>query len=114
MRHIVSGRRFSCLVLAWTALLLPRDLQATDPTAPFHIVRQGQPAATVVVPAEARQWAKTAGDWLVKYVHKASGAKLPVHIEGKPLPPGRLISVGPTALAKKADIHGDKLKWDGS
>ena len=113
MRHIVSGKRFSCLVLAWTALLLPRDLQATEPVAAFQIVRQGQPAATVVVPAEAQQWVKTAGDWLVKYVHKASGAKLPVHIEGKPLPPGRLISVGPTILAKKAGIHGDKLKWDG-
>jgi hypothetical protein len=71
MRQFASSRQFACVALALAASLVPRDLLAVDPAAPFQIVKQGQP-----------------------------------------LPAGRLLSVGPTALAKKAGVTGDDLKWD--
>ena len=112
MHHILSRRPLSIAVLAWTAILLPLQLQAADSRDHFAIVQQGKPAATIVLPARAKQWITTAGDWLVEYVHKTTGAKLPLHIEGKPLPAGRLISVGETRLARDAGITAEKLKWD--
>ena len=75
MHPILSGRPLSIAILAWTAILLPLQLQAADSRDHFAIVQQGKPAATIVLPAKAKQWITTAGDWLVEYVHKATGAK---------------------------------------
>ena len=112
MYHTAMGKQATFACLASVVMLLAPVVPAADAKDPFQIVQQGEPAATIVIPDPAPQWITTAAEWLVEYVHKATGAKLQVHVEGKPLPQGRLISVGPTRLAKAAGVTGDNLKWD--
>src|SRR3990172_5101577 len=76
------------------------------------LVKQGQPNCTVVVPKDAGIWTTKASEWLVDYIHQASGAKLTIVSEDQ-APSGTLISVGNTKLAEKAGIDISDLKWDG-
>ncbi|MEE3372308.1 MAG: hypothetical protein VX346_23435, partial [Planctomycetota bacterium] len=112
MVRTAISRQFRFVALTALALSLTSGLPAANRNERFKIVQQGQATATIVIPAEAQQWTKTAADWLVQYVQKSSGARLPLHVEGAPLPTGRLISVGATRLASEAGISAENLKWD--
>ena len=111
MVHTTLSREIGFIVLTILTTSLTLQL-AADTNEDFKIVQQGKPTATIVIRADAPQWTKTAADWLVEYVHKASGASLPLYVEGQPLPAGRLISVGATRLASEAGISAENLKWD--
>jgi len=99
--------------IAVVVLLVSSGVRGEEGSSGFPIVSQGRPSATIVLPAKAGRWVKTAGSWLVEYVKKSSGARLAVHVESDGLPEGRLISIGPTQLASRAGVTGDDLKWDG-
>ena len=101
MVHTTLSREIGFIVLTILTTSLTLQL-AADTNEDFKIVQHGKPTATIVIRADAPQWTKTAADWLVEYVHKASGATLPLYVEGQPLPAGRLISVGATRLASEA------------
>ena len=98
MRQIIV-HAFLC-VAAWTAwgLLLTKAAAAAD----MVIVQDGQPQATIVVAKEGadtiKQKVKTAADELQAYVHKISGAKLPI-VDDAQSPAGKLILVGRSRLS---------------
>ncbi len=76
------------------------------------LVKDGQPASTIVIPKNADEWTNRSAEWLQSYVQQSTGAKLPILSDDKELA-GTLISVGKTALAEKAAIDLSDLKWDG-
>ncbi|MBM3473324.1 MAG: DUF4838 domain-containing protein [Armatimonadetes bacterium] len=67
------------------------------------IVRDGQPAATVVTAADAGPKVSAAVAELREYVRKMSGAELPVATDAAP-PEGRLILVGPSRLTRDLEV----------
>jgi len=76
------------------------------------LVKDGTPAATIVIPAGSDSWTRRAADWVRHYVKEATGADLRVVTEGADVT-GTIISVGHTELAQKAGIKTDDLKYDG-
>ena len=76
------------------------------------LVQDGKPVATIVTPDKPTHWETVAAEWLQTYVQESTGAKLPIVAESK-APKGALISVGHTAMAKRAGIRTDDLKYDG-
>jgi hypothetical protein len=75
------------------------------------LVQDGRPVATIVVPVSPDPWTQKAAGWLLDYVEKATGARLPVVTESKAVL-GPLISVGATKLAASAKLAGSDWKWD--
>ena len=98
MRQIIV-HAFLCVAActAW-GLLLTKAAAAAD----MVIVQDGQPQATIVVAKDGadtiKQKVKTAADELQAYVHKISGAKLPIVNDGQS-PAGKLILVGRSRLS---------------
>ena len=76
------------------------------------LARDGRPACTIVIPDKEDHWDAAAAAWLKEYVHKASGATVPI-VPEKDAPDGTLISVGHTKMARQAGIRTDDLKYDG-
>ncbi len=68
----------------------------------FILVQNGQPAATIVLAEKPSENAKVAAAELARYVHKISGAELPISSD-KQTPGGRLILVGPSRLTERID-----------
>jgi len=83
------------------------------PKQMLALVKGGRAAATIVTPANPGKWTHEAARWLQEYVQKATGAKLKVVAEDKPMPAGALISVGHTKMAATAGINSSGLKYDG-
>lgn len=89
-------------------------LVAASSDAPIRIVDQGQPRAVVIVPAKPSAQVQTAAGLLVDYVHRASGAKLPVVKESDgSRPAGVPIFVGPCTAAQKLAGGLERLDADG-
>ena len=78
----------------------------------LHLIEDGQPAATIVVPENPGRWTQEAAAWLQEYAQKATGAKLRVVTEDI-APEGTLISIGHTKMAAAAGIDAHGLKFDG-
>jgi hypothetical protein len=76
------------------------------------LVKDGKPAATILVPEDSTFWTTKASEWLVEYVRKASGAELDVQSEAEGIPTGVIVSVGPTELAAESGVDCRGLKWD--
>jgi len=96
--------RRSALSLS-AVLLLAAAAQALD------IVKDGKPAATLVIPRDAGVYQKWAAGGLQDYIKKATGAALRIAAEPG-APKGNLISIGHTDLARRAGVTTDDLKWD--
>ena len=78
----------------------------------LDLVNDGQPAATIIIPATPRYWTEQAAGWLQQYLKKITGAELQVVTEDT-APEGTLISIGQTELAKSEGISVKDLKWAG-
>jgi len=78
----------------------------------LDLVSNGEPRATVVLPQKPDAWTQQAGEWVLEYVKKATGATLALANEPGPAE-GNIIAVGHTELAKNAGVSLDGLKWDG-
>ncbi|HRU05988.1 MAG TPA: hypothetical protein P5137_09470, partial [Candidatus Brocadiia bacterium] len=78
----------------------------------FDIIKDGKPAATILLPAQASAIEQDSAKTLVKYLKQASGAELSVIVEPAE-PKGSVISVGATALAQKAGVNASGLQADG-
>lgn len=78
------------------------------------LVENGQPRATIVIPADASPTVQEAARELGAYLEKMSGAKLPVVKEGEPVT-GTRIDVGLTQAARKRVPKGfigdDERVW---
>lgn len=107
--RVYSRQTASCLVFAG---VLFAALASAVPASALTLVKDGQPACSIVVPKNADEWTSKAAQWLKEYVHKVSGAELTIVSEAQ-APSGTLISVGHTNLAEKAGIDVSDLKWDG-
>ena len=98
----------------WVSLVmvsaLSLVLQAQD--GRLHLIEDGRPAATIVIPANPGIWTREATNWLQGYVQKATGAELEIVAEAE-APAGTLISVGHTKMAATAGIDTSGLKFDG-
>ncbi|MDY0167455.1 MAG: DUF4838 domain-containing protein [Thermoguttaceae bacterium] len=78
----------------------------------LRLVDSGEPRATVVVPEDADAQTAAAAELLVQYIERASGAKLPIQPDGKPLD-GVAVHVGLTRYARALDRAWDELDADG-
>ncbi len=81
--------------------------------AALDIVKDGAPAARIVVPDDADPYTKLAAEWIQTYVKRGTGATLPIVAEGNDQSAGPRICVGATKAAASAGIRGDQIKWDG-
>ena len=99
--------RFLVMVMCLTAVC-----RAGHCADSLWLVKDGKPTATIVVAADAGNYQKWAAQRLRDHVKTASGATLPIVLETK-APAGTLISVGHTAMAKKAGITTADLRYDG-
>ncbi len=75
------------------------------------LVKNGQPRATIVIPANPEKWTESAANWLQDYVQRSTGAKLPIVREGDSAA-GTIISVGHTKMAAQAKVASNDWKWD--
>lgn len=78
----------------------------------LYLVREGQPAGTIVIPQDTDPWTKQAAEWLQVYVEQSSGVRLQIVGEGQQAD-GVVVSVGHTRMAREAGIDVTGLKWDG-
>ena len=99
-----------CAAAFWVGVLVLAGAPAAN--AAFEIVSAGRPRATVVLPADASREVRDAGHWVVEYVERATGAKLPLVAEGEPAE-GNLIAVGHTRMAQEAGISVEGIEYDG-
>lgn len=110
----------SSLMFVFAALCTAASSAEPGPHEPAHgsrqadlfLVAQGKPVCTVLLPSEASEWEKRAAGWLRDYVHRASGARLPLAQEPAN-PEGTIIAVGHTARAAEAGIELDMIRYDG-
>lgn len=72
----------------------------------FEIVRDGEPAATIIIPIGASQAEEFAAEELQRIVHTISGCLLPIIIEGKSVS-GNLISIGTTNISRTENVSID-------
>ena len=75
----------------------------------LSLVKDGESAATIVIPGKPTQWTTTATEWLVKDLNKASEARLSVIRVGDEHPSGTSISLRPNVpavAAKNAEERG--------
>ena len=77
----------------------------------FTLIRDGQAAATIVIPVEADAWTRRAAGWLQDYLQKIGGIPLRIANENESMG-GPRISVGHTKLAAAAGIEARGWKWD--
>ena len=80
---------------------------------PLELVQEGQPKATIVIPATAPYWTQVAASWLQDYVEQATGARLPL-ADDRTETLGTVISLGHTRLARAAHIDTTGIRWDGA
>ncbi|HIE51641.1 MAG TPA: DUF4838 domain-containing protein [Armatimonadetes bacterium] len=87
--------------------------------APFPLVKEGVPQATIVVPAQATAAERNAAQELQTYLRKITGATLPLLSEGtsdgadSPEGPDSTVHVGGTDLVRRLDLGWERLDPDG-
>jgi RNA polymerase subunit RPABC4/transcription elongation factor Spt4 len=79
------------------------------PVRALTLARDGQPAVTVVYAAEATAAERMAANEVVDYLHRITGASFQLQAEGKTLPNGSRLFVGPTTFARNHGLTADKL-----
>jgi hypothetical protein len=92
------------LPLAFLACLMMDNSSARD----FVIVQDGRPAATIVTAATSSENARDAALELQQYVHRISGAELPI-VNDSQEHSGSLILVGPSRNKSKSTRTGLRL-----
>lgn len=100
-------RKIPTLITTALALLLPASAFAS-----FHLVREGKPACTIVLPENPGALEKEGAETLVKYLEMATGATIPV-IREPASAPGAILSFGRTSLAREEGITDRDLEHDG-
>jgi len=94
--HIITFAVMSVFTMVWIS-------GAVSSAAEFSVVKDGKPAASIVLPEKENLKAKAAAAELQTYIEKISGAKLPL-VESGSLPTGNLILVGRSSLVDKLGI----------
>ncbi len=105
MKSLISAREFLVVALA-TAMILTGARSTKAQAAGVTLVTDGVPQALLMVEAGAPK-SMQAAEALQTYLERMSGAKLPLVIEGEPLPdgaPAGRIHVGHTAVARGLDV----------
>ncbi|MFW5798101.1 MAG: DUF4838 domain-containing protein, partial [Planctomycetota bacterium] len=98
--------------------LNPVEAHRTPQVPPTALVRDRQPLATLVVPADGTPWkGKTsieqlAANELADYVELATGARLPVMTDAE-RPTGTLVLVGASQLSAQQGITAEDLPGEG-
>ncbi len=84
---------------------------------PLRLVDNGKLQAAVIVPEAADTQTMAAAELLVEYIERASGAKLPIQLEGKLEDKGAVhqpvVYVGSGHLVQSLNLGIDKLDADG-
>lgn len=78
----------------------------------LDLVKDGKPAATILLPAQPSPSERSAAAVLVKYLAAATGVKLAV-VSEPAQPEGNIVSVGRTERAKAAGVGDEGLVYDG-
>jgi len=78
----------------------------------LDLVREGKPAATIVLPEQANAVEQAAAQALANYIKQASGVALKV-VKEPETPEGPKVSVGRTRLAQAAGVTTEGLEYDG-
>ena len=113
MKHVkLAGVVLLCAGMLGCLAVHGREAIAAPAGGELAIVRDGKAVATLVIADKPTHWERVAAGWVRSYVNKSSGATLSV-VAGSEAPAGMLVSVGHTALARKAGIRTDDLKYDG-
>jgi hypothetical protein len=79
----------------------------------LEIVGDGSARAVIVIPDDAGPTPSLAAKILRDYIRKISGCELGILPESKAPESGALISVGRTAMSRRAGLTTDDLKYDG-
>ena len=109
-----GGRQGSLIALFFLGALVAAARAAVPavPSAKQFIVRDGKPAATIVLPAQPSAVERYAAEELVEHLAKATGQRLPTEREeaARPASDGRVrIYLGATAAARANGIEPEKL-----
>jgi len=101
IRSQKKGRnvRTGSWVVAGLVLIVALGMHTCLEAAPVVLVEEGQPRATIVVPAEASPTVRRAADEVRGYLEQMSGARLPIAAEGDAVA-GMRIDVGLTELTR--------------
>ena len=102
-----SAQAVSSLILAALVLIF----SAVHGYA-LDLVKNGRPAATILLPKEVHASEQKAAEALVKYLKAASGAELKI-VKEPHLPEGAIVSIGQTQAAARAGVTAESLPWDG-
>ncbi len=76
-----------------------------------ELARDGQPTASIVLPADATATVRLAAEELARYLERVSGARLPV-VDEAAQPAGPVVHVGPTDAARAAFPELDHAERD--
>jgi hypothetical protein len=116
MSFILSGSIYASTALENTALNRIQNEKAPE-HAPLSLVKDGVAQAVVVIPESSGPKAeiyRRSADELIRYIEKATGAKLEIFEENKPLPVGKkLILIGESPLTIKYGISSTDLPLEG-
>ena len=93
MRTSLVVPRIARMILAISALMVPVAKGDALAGGDLVLVKDGQPASTIVTAAQPSENARVGAAELAKYVEKITGAKLPIATDTAPLT-GTLILVG--------------------
>ncbi len=96
---------------AFAFILLGCTLEAWSAAPSFVLVRDGRPAATIVIAAAPSAQAGAAAEELRAYIEKISGARLPIAMDGR-APSGPLVLVRRGARGGGARVACDR-PFDG-
>jgi hypothetical protein len=94
MSFILSGSIYASTALENTALNRIQNEKAPE-HAPLSLVKDGVAQAVVVIPESSGPKAeiyRRSADELIRYIEKATGAKLEIFEENKPLPVGKKLN----------------------
>lgn len=89
-------------------------LSAAQSAAAFPLVRDGEPAAAIVIPGAAHPIATYAAEEFALHVEKASGARLPILVESDAVVEGPAVYIGATRAAANAGLDVAALPGEGA
>lgn len=102
LRTAIRSRVSAVTVFLWTGALWA----AYSSAAPFDLVRDGTPAATIVVAKEPTRSAQLAAAELQYHIRKISGATLPIVDDGQAVAGNRVL-VGESQATKNLGLTSD-------
>ena len=110
------GLLLPAVLVIWYTFIQASDsglgAKPSDTPPKFTIVKDGKPEATIVIAQEATALVREPANDLREYVHKITGAFLPI-VEDTRIPGGNLILVGKNRLTEEMELDFSKLQGDG-